>query len=186
MGFRDLHIVASNISRHRAEVFSVDYSPNVSVADAVRMSMSIPLFFEALQFDGKKFGEGDYYIDGGLFNNYPIHIFDQPQYGRSSRVFRSGVNWETLGLFLYPSKLRNEKAVEEPKNLWEFLDLTVRSMYDSHQVSILAENVVDMRRTIEIDDCGVSSTRFDLSPESKEYQQLFKSGRSSAEAFFGI
>ena len=186
MGFRDLHVVVSNISRHRAEIFSVENSPNVSVADAVRMSMSIPLFFEALQFDGKKFGKGDYYVDGGLFNNYPIHIFDQPQYVRSSRVFRNGVNWETLGLFLYPSKLRNENPVEEPKNLWEFLDLTVRSMYDSHQVSTLAENVVDMQRTIEIDDCGISATQFDLSPESKEYQQLFNIGRLSTETFFGI
>jgi len=186
MGFRDLHIVTSNISRHRAEIFSVENSPDVSVADAVRMSMSIPLFFEALQFDGKKFGKGDFYVDGGLFNNYPIHIFDQSKYARESRAYRGGVNWETLGLFLYPSKLRDSNIADDPKNLWEFLDLTVRSIYDSHQVSNLAENVVDKQRTIEIDDCGISSTRFDLSPESKEYQQLFTIGRSSAEEYFRI
>ena len=51
-GFRDLYIVAANLSRHRAEVFSADDTPNVAVADAVRMSMSIPIFFEALRFDG--------------------------------------------------------------------------------------------------------------------------------------
>lgn len=63
-GFRDLYIVASNVSRHRAEVFSHESTPHVAVADAVRMSMSIPIFFEAIRFDGEKIGDGDYYLDG--------------------------------------------------------------------------------------------------------------------------
>jgi len=186
LGYRNLHIIASNISRHRAEVFSVNNTPNVEVADAVRMSMSIPLFFEALRFDGKKMGVGDYYVDGGLFNNYPIHIFDQPVYAKESKSYRDGINWETLGLFLFPSKLFDKDKVDEPKNLWEFLDLTVRSLYDSHQVSNLVENMADKQRTIEISDCGISSTQFDLSPESKEYQQLFTAGRVATEKFFGF
>ncbi|MDO9546077.1 MAG: hypothetical protein Q7J07_04915 [Pelolinea sp.] len=57
----------------------------------------------------------------------------------------------------------------------------VRGVFDSHQTSDLAEYVVDKRTTIEISDYGISATHFDLSPESKEYQLLFKKGRSSAE-----
>ncbi len=186
LGYRDLHIVASNISRHRAEVFSVNNTPDVAVADAVRMSISIPLFFEALRFDGKKIGAGDYYVDGGLFNNYPIHIFDQPEYAKESRLYRNGINLETLGLFLYPSELFDADRVDEPKHLWEFLDLTIHSLYDSYQVSDLAENMADKQRTIEISDCGISATRFDLAPESKEYQQLIAAGRVSTEKFFGF
>jgi NTE family protein len=186
LGYRDLHIVASNISRHRAEVFSVSNTPDVAVADAVRMSMSIPLFFEALRFDGTKIGAGDYYVDGGLFNNYPIHIFDLPEYAKESRSYWNGINWETLGLFMFPSKLYDADMVNEPKNLWEFLELTVRSLYDSHQISSLAENTVDKTRTIEISDCGISSTQFDLAPESEEYQQLIAAGRLSTEKFFGL
>jgi NTE family protein len=186
LGFRDLYIVVSNISRHRAEVFSAKTTPDVSVADAVRMSMSIPLFFEALRFDGKRMGAGDYYVDGGLFNNYPIHIFDQPEYAKESRLYRDGVNLETLGLFLFPSKLYDADNVDDPKHLWEYLDLIVRSLNDSRQISDLAENVADKQRTIEISDCGISSTQFDLSPDSKEYQQLFTEGRMAAEKFFGV
>jgi len=63
-GFRELYIVAANISRQRAEIFSAADTPDVAVADAVRMSMSIPIFFEALRFNGTKFGDGDYYVDG--------------------------------------------------------------------------------------------------------------------------
>ena len=185
LGYRDLHIVASNISRHRAEVFSVDTTPDVLVADAVRMSMSIPLFFEALRFNGERMGAGDYYVDGGLFNNYPIHIFDQELYAKESRMYRDGINWETLGLFLFPSKLYDTTHVDTPKNLWEFLDLTIRSLYDSHQISNLAENVVDKQRTIEISDCGISSTQFDLSPESEEFRRLYTAGIEATNKFFG-
>ena len=186
LGYRDLHIVVSNISRHRAEVFSADSTPDVSVADAVRISMSIPLFFEALRFDGKRMGTGDYYVDGGLFNNYPIHIFDQPEYEKGNRLYRDGVNLETLGLFLFPGKLYDADNVDNPKHLWEYLDLIVRSLNDSHQISDLSENVADKQRTIKISDCGISSTQFDISPVSKEYQQLFTEGRLAAEKFFGV
>ncbi|MCD6577029.1 MAG: patatin-like phospholipase family protein [Anaerolineaceae bacterium] len=186
MGYRDLYIVASNISRHRAEVFSANTTPDVAVADAVRMSISIPLFFEALRFDGKKIGAGDYYVDGGLFNNYPLHIFDQPEYAKQSHFYRNGVNLETLGMFLYPSKLFDAEKADDPKHLWEFIDLTVRSLYEAHQVSDLAENVADKQRTIEISDCGISATHFNLAPESEEYHQLITAGREAVEKFFGI
>jgi len=182
-GYRDLYVIATNLSRRRAEEFSVIKTPDVAVVDAVRMSMSIPLFFEALRFDGKRFGSGDYFVDGGLFNNYPIHLFDQPHFARESRRYRDGINWETLGLFLFPGVLNGDKAPAEPENLWEFLDLTVRSIYDSHQLANLMENIADKKRTIQIDDCGIASTHFDLSPQSMEYRCLYEAGRKAARSF---
>ncbi len=183
-GYRDLYVVASNLSKHRAEIFSVDATPDVAVVDAVRMSMSIPLYFEALRFDGKRFGAGDYYVDGGLYNNYPIHLFDQPRYAKESKLYRDGINWETLGLFLFPNQLNNHERRDEPDNLWEFLDLTVRSIYDSHQIANLFQNVANQKRTIQINDCGISSTRFDLSPDSEEYRCLYNAGRQAVSKYF--
>ena len=182
-GYRDLHVVATNLSRRRAEEFSVLTTPDVAVVDAVRMSMSIPLYFEALRFDGKRFGSGDYYVDGGLFNNYPIHLFDQPHFASESRLYRDGINWETLGLFLFPSVLNGDRKPAEPDNLWEFLDLTVRSIYDSHQLANMVENIADKKRTIQIDDCGITSTRFDLSPQCEEYHCLYEAGRKATRSF---
>ncbi|MBM3137859.1 MAG: patatin-like phospholipase family protein [Chloroflexi bacterium] len=182
-GFRDLHIVASNLSRRRAEDFSYATTPNVAVADAVRMSMSIPLYFEALRFDGQNFGQGDYYVDGGLFNNYPIHLFDQDSYVHNKRFFRGGVNWETLGLFLIPDALECEVEPEYPDSIWEFLSLTIQSIYDSHQMSNIGQNLVDKQRTILINDCGISSVKFDVEPLGEEYQKLFVSGKQAVQNF---
>lgn len=183
-GFRELYIVAANVSRHRAEVFSAKDTPHVAVADAVRMSMSIPIFFEALRFDGQEFGSGDYYVDGGLFDNFPMHIFDQDEFAGKSWAYRDGVNWETLGLFLFPDELRHQADPEIPEDVWEFLTLALRNMYNSHQISNYQTNPVDKHRTIEISDCGIKAVEFDIEPGSEKYHQLHTSGQEAVHSFF--
>jgi len=182
-GYRDLYIAAANLSRKRTEFFSYQTTPDVSVADAVRLSMSIPMFFEAIRFDGIEFGKGDFFVDGGLFDNYPIHLFDKPDFARMNPFYRNGINWETLGLFL---KSENVDRVQDPilpDNLFEFMNLTLRSFYDTHELSNLDKSLVDQKRSVIINDCGVSSLQFDLEPGSELYQKLYLSGRESVLNF---
>ena len=183
-GFRELYIVAANVSRQRAEVFSASKTPDVAVADAVRMSMSIPIFFEALRFNGTKFGDGDYYVDGGLFDNFPMHIFDQDELAGKSWFFRDGINWETLGLFLYPDQYLQPVDPEIPENVWEFLTLALRNLYQSHQLTSYQTSPVDQHRTIEISDCGISSIDFEIDIGSEKYLQLYESGKKAVNRFF--
>lgn len=184
LGFRDLYIVVSNLSQERAEVFSRETTPQASVADAVRMSMSIPVFFEALQFDGENFGSGDLYLDGGLFDNYPMHIFDDEKFGKNSWFYRDGINWETIGLFLIPEQSKEIKKIERPKDVWEFLNLTMINIYTSQQTASYMTNPVDKYRTIEINDKGISPVEFDITPGSEKYSLLYQSGRNAAKKFF--
>ena len=183
--FRELYIMATNVSRQRAEIFSADHTPDVAVADAVRMSMSIPVFFEALRFDGQKFGDGDYYVDGGLYDNFPVHIFDHPEYAGKAWAYRDGVNWETLGLFLYPDQVIGPAEPEIPNNVWEFLTLTLRNLYHSHEVASYQASTVDQHRTIEISDCGIPTTDFDIQQGSEKYQLLYNAGIQAVHSFFG-
>jgi NTE family protein len=183
-GFRDLYIVAANISRQRPEIFSTTHTPDVAVADAVRMSMSIPIFFEALQFDGKSFGDGDYYVDGGLFDNFPMSIFDQPELSGRAWSYRDGVNWETLGLFLYPDRYLHPAEPEIPENVWEFLMLAFRNLYQSYELTYYETSSVNQHRTIEISDCGIATTDFDISLEGEKYNLLYESGKEAVRQFF--
>ena len=182
-GYRELYIVAANLSRKRTEFFSYQRTPDVAVADAVRLSMSIPLFFEAVRFDGNEFGQGDYYVDGGLFDNYPIHLFDQPDFARLNPFYMKGINWETLGLFLRSEEKECVSDPVMPDNLFEFLNLTLRSFYDTHDLSNLDKSLVDQKRSVIINDCGVSSLQFDLEPGSELYQRLYLSGKNSVMNF---
>ena len=182
LGYRDLYIIVSNMSKHRAETFSYETTPDVAVVDAVRMSMSIPFFFQALRFDGQKFGAGDIYVDGGLYDNFPIQLFDDPKYAKRNPWYIQGTNWQTLGCYLYPYRSENDLE-KDPKNLREFLNLTLENVFDAFQTMSYENNAIDKKRTIKISDGGISPIQFDLPTGGEAYQGLFESGRSAAEDF---
>jgi len=56
------------------QVYSKDHSPALPVADAVRRSMSTPLFFAAVR------ESDDLFVDGRVLDNYPIRLFDREKY----------------------------------------------------------------------------------------------------------
>ncbi|MEZ4642529.1 MAG: patatin-like phospholipase family protein [Chloroflexota bacterium] len=182
-GFRDLHVVVTNISSRRMELFNANNTPDVAVADALLMSQSIPLFFEALQFDGQQFGAGDYYGDGGVLNNFPLHVFDRPEMAGETEWFVNGVNWETLGLRLYtpPDCPGSQRPVT---SIISYMANLLEAMVDQ-QDAVYASNHSDHWRTINISNCCVSLTDFSIHPgaDDPKYQKLVASGREAATAF---
>ena len=72
---KELYVYASNISTNFGEVYSPEHTPRMRVVDAVRRSMSIPLFFRAVRDDRE-----DVFVDGGVINNYPVKLFDRDKY----------------------------------------------------------------------------------------------------------
>mgnify|MGYP003042882978 CR=1 FL=1 len=83
-GFKDLYITATKLNEQRLVILSRKTYPRMKVKDAIRISISIPFYFEAVFIDkeGKtirhpKNREGlDIMIDGGFVGNFPIKIFD--------------------------------------------------------------------------------------------------------------
>jgi NTE family protein len=68
--FKRLYVFGTNLTQQAVQKFSYQTTPDVAVADAVRISMSIPFFFEARYYEQN--GSNDAYCDGGVLNNYPI------------------------------------------------------------------------------------------------------------------
>jgi NTE family protein len=181
-GFRDLYICAVNASKNQPEMFSADTTPDVAVADAVRMSISIPLFFEALQFDGKQFGKGDFYVDGGIYNNFPIKYFDQSPFIENSHWVRDKLNWETLGCYLYtPDEC--ERRQPNIQNIWGFLENMLYGVAFETREQYFKRDLMDHKRTIMINDCCIMPTEFDLSNGSERYLQLVNAGRDATRDF---
>ena len=181
-GFRDLYIVGANVSRHSNTIFSFETTPNVVVADAVRISMSIPLYFEAIHFDGEQYGQGDFYVDGGLLNNYPIQIFDAPKFSEDNFWFREGVNWETLGCYLFIQE-DVQGAPASIKDLRDFLGQIFECYNVGMQIAEIDNNLIDQRRTIKISSCNVQPTDFELKPEDEKYQELVEEGRRATRQY---
>ena len=72
--YKDINLIGADLSTGCSKVFNVKNTPDVKVADAARISMSIPLFFAAVKGAN---GDNHVYVDGGLLDNYAIKVFDR-------------------------------------------------------------------------------------------------------------
>ena len=198
--FKDIYFIGANISTGFAEVYSYEDRPLMKVADAVRISMSIPLFFAAIRKN-----EGDVCVDGGLINNYPIKLFDREKYvslnrrktkyyEKYNRTLRKiyqeknllVYNKETLGFRLDSAKeiavFRNHKEPDHKKikDLFDYafcLISTIRNIESSMHL-----HSDDWKRTIYIDTLGVNTFDFNINKTNK--LKLVKSGKDCTEKYF--
>jgi len=182
-GFRELHIVTSNLSTRTVEIFSAATTPDVAVADAVLMSSLIPLYFESLRFDGTRFGAGDFYADGGILLNYPINLFDDPTYIFDERWFFGGVNWETLGCRTYTSP-DADRPTSSINHVIGYISTIVETLMETQAIAY-EHSAVDRFRTININNCGVSTTDLQIRVDENDarYHALREEGRMAAQAY---
>jgi len=115
--FKDIYFIGANISTGFSEIYSHEDTPDMEVAQAVRISMSIPIFFTVIRKDK----QDDVCVDGGLINNYPIKLFDRQQYVSKNRS-------ETEYYKEYNEKLRK---MGQEENLWMYNMETLGFKLDS-------------------------------------------------------
>jgi NTE family protein len=201
----DLYVYGTNLSTRFGEVFSVKHTPSTRIADAVRISMSIPLFFAAFKNARK-----DVYVDGGVLNNYPVKIFDRekyltgkptkanslsrPYYADENKKFLKKhpnsspyiYNKETLGFRL---DTKQEIGVfrdgAEPQHIkiddfFDYVKALITTVVDAQGNTHLHSD--DWDRSVYIDTLGVGTTDFDISNAMKN--KLRQSGKDSASAYF--
>lgn len=181
-GFLDLAVVASNLSTRQEKVFSYAETPDCPVADAVRMSICIPVYFSVLRHDGQQFGKGDLYVDGGLYNNFPIHLFDAPDFGARNPWYLNGINWQTLGFYLYPETDKQSHRTEI-RHIFDYASMMFDNVLLATETRALEASTVDQRRAVKINDLGISSTDFHAAQPSPEYEGLVRSGYESTLQF---
>lgn len=198
--FKDIYLVGTNISTRFAEIFSHETTPDMPVAEAARISMSIPLFFTAVKRK-KPDGKTNFYADGGVLNNYPIKLFDrmrflsdkkncsEPEYYAKHNKGQSDkniYNKETLGFRLDSAGeigVFSDGRQPEPKkinNLFQYTKALMDTMMEAQQNNHLKSD--DWQRTIYIDTLGIKTTQFDLNDNDKK--NLIDSGRAGIEKYF--
>jgi NTE family protein len=173
-------VIASDLTARRllvlpqdADRFGID-PDELSVAEAVRMSMSIPIFFEPWSWKSEKDGSKHTIVDGGMLSNFPVWLYDDGEEPA----------WPTFGLMLVepePSKDLGHRlpASDESDSLPEFAKSLVHTMLEAHDRMYL-EGAAFVR-TIGVKTLGVRTTEFDLSRSRAD--SLYESGRNAAEGF---
>jgi len=184
-GFSDLYISVTNVSKHRNEIFSFETKPDFEVAKAVRMSMSIPLYFESV-----KQGE-DHYADGGTVNNYPMEVFDHENYISDPEFFRDSVNLKTLGCHLF-TPLGKAKKDAKKDNLVHYIENLFLTLLQVQTIDFeKTQNIKD--RSVNINDQGISAVDFSIVVDKgdpltrrekpSDYDKLYISGYDSMKAY---
>lgn len=185
-GYKDLYITATSLNRQRLLVFSRETYPDMKVKDAVRISISIPLYFKAVFIDSdgrvyKKPDAGqqlDVVVDGGIIGNFPITMFDTvvaDSTGRKHRIPDPG----TLGV-----RIDSDTQIEEDALTKELVPIEIRSLNDymAALYTFVIENLnrhelteADWDRTISVSSVGISPRIRRMSKEEKN--SLIQSGR---------
>jgi NTE family protein len=181
-----LQVVVSDVSARELLVLPRDAAKlgldpdKLEVALAVRMSMSIPLFFEPIRIHNSKTNWEHVLVDGGMLSNFPVWLFDCDD-GRPPE-------WPTFGLLLVepdprtPITERLPKPEHNPrgaKGLVQLLSGLVHTMMEAHDRMYVEKE--QYARTIGIPTLGVGTTEFDL-PQDRA-MALYESGRSASSTF---
>ncbi len=78
-----LQVIASDVTHRRMLVLPNDAGhlgidpDDLEIAYAVRMSMSIPIFFQPVVHRNRETGEDHVIVDGGMLSNFPVWLFDR-------------------------------------------------------------------------------------------------------------
>lgn len=189
-----LYVTGTSLSKQKLIVFSRENYPNMKVKDAVRISMSIPLYFEAMFIDstGKimshpKNTKGlDVMLDGGFVANFPIKIFDSTKYftNTDSNFFK--LNPHTIGFRIdSEAQIKNDSASNElvsmpVTNFKEYLSAFYTLILENLNRQNLVEG--DWHRTISISDGAIGPRIRKLKKE--EVALLIENGRIATNAYF--
>lgn len=179
--------IVTDISNRRMVVIPNDlrnygYDPDrFSISEAVRMSMSIPIFFKPYRLKDSR-GKVHLMVDGGVLSNYPVWLLDD---GTSSPP------WPTFGF-----KLTSDPSVTDPyptyrriNNLLDYTHSLIGTMIDGHDNFHVSVAKGDYARTIFIPTKvtldgvtkSIKTTDFNITPE--ESRALFKNGLLAGKAF---
>lgn len=169
-GARELKVFSTDLYTQNIQEFSFDSTPNAIVAEAVRASMSIPLFFKGWKFSNK-IPNDHIYVDGGVLLNFPINAF----------AGEDGFSKQTLGLHL--DNLGGKPTIDAFNYCHPVK--YVRSLFDTlltAQVVDFENNPDEKRETICINDLGISATDFNITTAQKK--ALIQQGKDAVIAYF--
>ncbi len=166
--YTSLYITGTSLSQQKLYVFSVENFPNMPVKNAVRISMSIPLYYKAVFMDDtgaiykvKKKINYNVMVDGGFMCNFPIQLFDSTKYIDALKPNSFTINPYTIGF-----RIDNKNQIELDKNIDNntLAPIKIKSIknYFTAFLTLLTERLSrqaltpnDWKRTISIPDGNI-------------------------------
>ena len=154
-----LRIVVTDLNDAIPVMFSPEDTPTYRIADAVRASMSVPLYFQPFVCPVT----GHYYMDGAVVSNYPLHLLPLEEHKKTlSLLIRN-----TVGK-IEDSDLSMDQIITRPINILyaEKINAELRC-YDSPCIQM------------ELGEIDI----FDFSMEQEIKLQILEKGKQAAVSY---
>lgn len=189
----DLVITGANVTWHKPAVFSMRHTPEFPVAEAVGISMNLPLLFKPVHVEANvpvgpyNRRADDYHgkwVDGGVLNNFPLHAFDflSPAVSRQHPGLRP-LNRNMLGLRLTegPQRRRARGRQGSFDVLLEHLGNVMGTvLFPSEEGQIRSEE--EREQTIDLFTYDLETTEF-APPASRSATPIAEAERA-VQAYF--
>ncbi len=170
-----LAVTGTNFETRKGGVFSWKTTPNFPVADAVRISMSMPVIYKPVVIRPEDYPAGylpnwvnGVWVDGGYLDNIPLHVFNSEE----------GPNPKTLGFRL---SLSDEQPTRI-ENIQDFLMTWANfGVWGTGEARINEPNM-NIPQTILLDTTGLSSLDFEPDPSIRD--RVIERARQDTLAYF--
>ena len=188
LGYKKLYTVATLLDQQRLITYSAESHPNMKVKDAVRASMSIPMYFEAMFIDstGKVYEKRKdcdschTVLDGGIIGNYPIFMFDTVINSiRIPNPYTVGIRIDDDEQINYDSK-RKGLAPKRISSFKKYVEAFYEFTIETANRSSLTE--ADWARTISVSSGHIGPKIKNLSVDEKNL--LINNGIAGTKHFF--
>ncbi len=155
---------------------SIEEYSNIPIRTAVRMSMGIPFLFEPFPYNDCVF------VDGGVLDNYPIHVFDGKYPGdENAKLNLCTPRPDVIGIKVAtPDATPTGRTRQEYGNLFQYSCSFIDTFLGENDRQVITPTY--WLRTIVIVTPEYPLTQFKLSEEQK--RELINAGRRFAGLFF--
>ncbi len=179
-GLKELMVTGVRLTKDDTgviEYFNADKTPDMEVATAVRISVSIPYFFKPVEHNGHL------YIDGGCLDNFPIGQFDDaPILTKGVIKKRGGLGQNLLSIGIGMERTENLSRIQhdrnevmKQRNHWKARlkgkakdAITGCESTAAEEIMLKHAHHKYAQRIILLDDKGTSMTDFDMSESTKD------------------
>lgn len=171
---REMLVLPDALSSYRDPAGGAAIDPETfGVADAVRMSMSIPFFFTPIELVHAETGQTSLIVDGGVLSNFPVWIFDVEDRDPTRPTFGFKlVGGRSAGSSLAGVAHAMGWAVQMGSDIFHTSSDAWDKYFVSHATYV---------RTCTISAGTIGTTDFGLAESDKDW--LLNSGRQAGDAF---
>ncbi len=180
-----LVIPGACVNQRRMHYYHYQSNPDMPVRNAVRISISIPFFMQAI------FWGDDVLVDSGTFENFPLSFFDTIDEDGKLPNSKNGVvnlneelSEKTIGLKLLEDNEQSGGGLvfqgnDDIKNLKGYTISLINALF-SHTENMYIKPGY-WKQTVAINSGQIGTTEFELTDAQKEY--LVNEGCKGAEKF---